>query len=280
MSYNEFSNTEEEFCLYLRFTNEKQVAAQTIFDHLSRGKSHICIRRILDVGCANGEILNKLVQMLSDLEKVEVTLIEPNSRLLEFARSRLQHVGLQSIVSINKKIQETRENKDYIPGFNLIIASQVLNYVLDVRKTLEQLFAALAPNGQLCLSLLMPDSDIFVIRSMFLNYFRKKKELGIHSEELLESVNSLGWKYDTQEVSCYVSFPISDVQTLLRNPTDLVMLRCNVAGRITRFIGNSPTPIIPPILLKKIAKLYFRRAKSGIVYLESKDRFIWIEKSA
>lgn len=279
MRFDKFSTTEEEFVLFLQHTNEKQVAAETLFRHLSCTKSLSSVNRMWDVGCGSGEIVAALVKMLGQETTLEITLLEPESSLLEIARNKLRQVGVCSVITIPKTIEAATENEKYLQGFDLIIASQVLNYVINAESTLRQLYRALKPGGQLCVSLLMPTSDIFLIRSTYLRHFGRLSELGIHSEQLLEVIEHLlGKEYDTEIVSSYVTFPLSAVEELFENSRDQGVLSYNVAARITRFIGNSPLLAIPLDLLAEIVKIYRGRVRSGMVYLESKDRFVWIDK--
>jgi 2-polyprenyl-3-methyl-5-hydroxy-6-metoxy-1,4-benzoquinol methylase len=278
MHFDQFSNTEQEFRLFLEHTNEKQVAAETIFRRLSRTKSLSSTHRIWDVGCGSGDIVSALVKMIGREAELEITLLEPESQLLEMARKKLRQSGVFSIVGIPKTVEAAVEGDDYRQGFDLIISSQVLNYVIDAEATLCQLYRALAPEGQFCASLLTPTSDIFLIRSMYLQHFGHLSEVGIHSEQLLEVIGNLGWRYDTEVVLSYVELSLSDVEELIENPQNLDVLRNNVAARITRFIGNSPLLTIPLDLLTRIVEIYRKRVRSGKVYLESKERFVWVDK--
>lgn len=259
-----FSNIENEYLLFLQCTNEKEMAAKTIFKHFEHKKTRSSLKRLLDVGSASGEITNRLIQLMDNKENLNVTLIEPNSYLLKIARNQLEHSGIRSLVCIQKKIEETKEFEDYLPGFDLIIASHLLNYVIDIPNTLQQLYSAVALDGQLCISLSMPTCDIFKIRSIYLDYVDRKEELGIHSEELFRYIEDFGWEYDTKEVTSLVKFLLSDVKSLTG---------------ITRFIGHSSVSTIPPDLFDEISKIYLKHSKSGVVYLKSKDRFIWINKT-
>lgn len=259
----DFSLIEGEFLLFLSCTNEKKNAARKIFQHFEPNAQVLTNIKLLDVGCGSGEISIKIIKLMGKPENVNITLVEPNSHQLNIAKVRMEKSGIHSMTCIQKKIEDSKEFEDYTPGFDLIIASHLFDYVSDIQEVLKQLYSALSPNGQLCIILSTPTSDVVTIRSILLDYLGKKEPDEVLSEDLLVYVKKFGWQYEIEDVSSSIKFPLSNRNTLFG---------------ITRFIGHLPPTSLQPDLIKKISMIYSLKSNTGLVRLISKEKIIWISR--
>ncbi len=267
-----------DYLLFLQHTDEKQVAAEIIYRRLCLAHPDRTSIRIWDVGCGSGEVMTNFVKMVGSNTMLDITILEPDLQLFTIVQDKLSQMNVRMVTYISKTLEESNKDEDYIAGFDLIAALKMLYYVDDIVDALQQLYDALAPRGQLCISLHMPQSEAYVIRTMFREYYNVPVASRLDVESLLAVIKRLRWKYELQIVTSYITFSLTDVEELLEKPDDPVMMRHNVVAGITRFIGHSQTIILPSELLVELITLYRKRARSNIVSLAIQDGYVWINK--
>ena len=97
-------------------------------------------KRVLDIGCGGGILSESLAR-----EGAIVTGIDPSERSVRAAREHAR----QSDLRIDYRIlsAERLDPREFAPGFDLVLAVDVLEHVDDLDRTLAQVAAMLVPGG-------------------------------------------------------------------------------------------------------------------------------------
>jgi len=109
-------------------------------------------KRVLDAGCASGNLTELLVERQAIVVGVDV-----NSRLVERARERLADRAELVVADISAPMPFLESG-----SFDIVVASLVLHYLADWRPTLREFARILRPDGSLLVSTHHPTQDISI----------------------------------------------------------------------------------------------------------------------
>jgi 2-polyprenyl-6-hydroxyphenyl methylase/3-demethylubiquinone-9 3-methyltransferase len=99
-------------------------------------------KRVLDIGCGGGILSEALAR-----EGAIVTGIDPSERSVRAAREHAARANL--LIDYLVDSAETLDPGEFVPGFDLVFAVDVLEHVDDLDRTLARVAAVLAPAGGL-----------------------------------------------------------------------------------------------------------------------------------
>jgi 2-polyprenyl-6-hydroxyphenyl methylase/3-demethylubiquinone-9 3-methyltransferase len=99
-------------------------------------------KRILDIGCGGGILSESLAR-----EGAIVTGIDPSERSILAARGHALKQGL--LIDYLVESAETLDPHEFVPGFDLVFAVDVLEHVDDLDRTLACVASVLGPGGGL-----------------------------------------------------------------------------------------------------------------------------------
>lgn len=150
---------------------------------------------ILDAGCGNGFLIERVIKNTNQLKNVEYTAFDASEKMVSELKNRLSNISVT---------QEFLPNTSFSnEAFNIILCSEVLEHVHAPREALKELFRIAASKGMLILS--VPNGDRVGINDVI----RKKKawqpaddvfytfsELNLMLREAgwrIASVDTIGW---------------------------------------------------------------------------------------
>jgi 2-polyprenyl-6-hydroxyphenyl methylase/3-demethylubiquinone-9 3-methyltransferase len=97
-------------------------------------------KRVLDIGCGGGILSEALAR-----EGAIVTGIDPSERSVRAAREHAARSDLRIDYRVGRA--EMLEPHEFVPGFDLVFAVDVLEHVDDLDRTVARVAAVLAPAG-------------------------------------------------------------------------------------------------------------------------------------
>src|SRR5207248_10984016 len=123
----------DDLLVFLAHSDQTSVCSNTMSRFLRKRVQDIS--RVMDVGCGDGTVTASLIELLSDRSIKEVVLLEPDTGLLNLAKTRLQTSILMregfAIKTVSKSVEAAIKGIDYAPGLNVIVSSQALYYFKD-----------------------------------------------------------------------------------------------------------------------------------------------------
>jgi 2-polyprenyl-3-methyl-5-hydroxy-6-metoxy-1,4-benzoquinol methylase len=150
----EYADNEYAGGVYREYANARDLKAATVEPRLAAIKKFTAGKRLLDVGCATGFLLE-----VAAAQGFEVTGVEFSTVAISLARpdirERIVHGDVNAL--INQKMQ-----------FDVSIAFDIVEHVQDPRNFLSDIYDVLVPGGVLALS--TPDTGHFLRHLMMSNW--------------------------------------------------------------------------------------------------------------
>jgi ubiquinone/menaquinone biosynthesis C-methylase UbiE len=104
--------------------------------------------KILEIGCSDGHVMGSLKRIISKSPKDRIFGLDVSEISLQRARDK----GFGNLILSRAEYLPFRRN-----GFDLVIASQVLEHIADLEGTIEQAFFALKPGGYFIITVPLAD---------------------------------------------------------------------------------------------------------------------------
>ena len=126
------------FQKYIALTNQKQilidkVCKKIIENNISKKLS------LLDIGCADGMVTDKIIDKLRQLCQLEVTCIETSKELINQFKARTDY----DINFINENV----ESLDKLPKSDFILIAHVVSYINNLEKFIDKVINSLNSKG-------------------------------------------------------------------------------------------------------------------------------------
>ena len=126
------------FQKYIALTNQKQilidkVCKKIIENNISKKLS------LLDIGCADGMVTDKIIDKLIQLYQIEVTVIETSKELISQFKARTDY----DIKFINDNV----ESMDSLPKSDFILLAHVVSYIDNLEKFIDKVINSLNSKG-------------------------------------------------------------------------------------------------------------------------------------
>lgn len=127
--------------------------------------------RVLDVGCGDGRQTESMVHRLGPFSK-EITLVEPDRRLLDCARLRLTaRFPNLDVLSVADKVETLDARR--VGRHDLVLSCHSAYYFEPLEDTVMSLVQLLSDKGKL----------VFIVRSVACDSFRVRELFAVHSQE-------------------------------------------------------------------------------------------------
>lgn len=126
------------FQRYIALTNQKQIlidkfCKKIIENNISKKLS------LLDIGCADGRVTDKIIDKLIQLYQIEVTVIETSKELISQFKARTDY----DIKFINDNV----ESMDSLPKSDFILLAHVVSYIDNLEKFIDKVINSLNSKG-------------------------------------------------------------------------------------------------------------------------------------
>jgi len=126
------------FQRYIALTNQKQIlidkfCKKIIENNISKKLS------LLDIGCADGMVTDKIIDKLIQLYQIEVTVIETSKELISQFKARTDY----DIKFINDNV----ESMDSLPKSDFILLAHVVSYIDNLEKFIDKVINSLNSKG-------------------------------------------------------------------------------------------------------------------------------------
>lgn len=128
--------------------------------------------RILDVGCGGGILCEPLARL-----GAEVTGIDPVAESIEIAKTHAEGMGL-SITYLPCSIEDLPEN---LPLFDVVIASEIIEHVIDPHDFLRACTAHLKPHGGMMVTTFNKTLKSYLLGVVAAEYVLNWAPRGTHS---------------------------------------------------------------------------------------------------
>ena len=127
--------------------------------------------RILDVGCGGG-LLTEPLQRLG----ANVTGLDASAEAIKAAKEHASVVGLD----IDYRIGDLSSIPNELDQFDVVIASEVIEHVLDPQSFIEEIHKLISPGGKLIITTLNRSLVSLLGAKIFAEYFLKIVPVGTH----------------------------------------------------------------------------------------------------
>ncbi len=95
--------------------------------------------KVVDIGCGTGTIEIEIGKMVS-----KIIAIDPSSEMINIAKRKTEEAGIKNIEYKNSKLEEEAKNPQ---KYEIIIASNVLHFFIDINTTLKVIKDSLTDDG-------------------------------------------------------------------------------------------------------------------------------------
>jgi len=109
--------------------------------------------KAMDFGGGTGLITFNLYDKLNN-----IVLVDPSKKMLEIAKEKIDEYNINNVKTIQVKLDEEKiDEKD----FDIIISSMALHHVVNLQKTIDELYKYLKKDGQICIVELLKGEETF-----------------------------------------------------------------------------------------------------------------------
>jgi SAM-dependent methyltransferase len=180
----ENKGNETPFETFLRYTDEKEKSSTqlaTILQDLLNDQSNI-----LDIGTGNGEYLHLTLSKIKDLQKYNLTLLEPSNDLSAQLTSRFDDIVGKKQIHVTTS---TLTNFDTDDKFDAILASHLFYHLPrhDWAADLSRIVSLLKPGGALIIVLREKD-DAYAFKTRFKPLLFSNFTRALLLDDVLESL--------------------------------------------------------------------------------------------
>lgn len=141
--------------------------------------------KALEFGCGTGLVSLQLKDKFKTID-----LFDTSSGMLEVLRANIKDFDAENMNVLAENIPI--ENK-----YDVIYSSMVMHHIVDVERTIENLFGFLEPNGYLCIVDLVEEDG---------NFHKAEEDFVGHNGFNLDSFGDLLRKVGLKEVTCQVFY--------------------------------------------------------------------------
>ena len=241
------------FQKYIALTNQKQilidkVCKKIIENNISKELS------LLDIGCADGMVTDKIIDKLRQLYQLEVTCIETSKELINQFKARTDY----DINFINENV----ESLDKLPKSDFILIAHVVSYINNLEKFIDKVINSLNSKG---IALIVVSNDYSDDKKV------KKALNGQNSEDTISaSVKSILYekniKYDVEVVESKID--ISGIEDMNENGKIII-----------EFLKHKRFEEISSAEINNIRNTILKIANENKIIIKRED-YIWIKNIA
>ncbi len=208
---------------------------------------------VVDVGAGTGTIANGLLTHLSQQNGLPFTyhFVEPHQPMVDLFRAHSPHAALPALCVHVLPLEDF-----LLPHADLIIASQSLQYVQNLRESLADMVAALKPGGEALIVVSMAEGDEWAMVSDLM-------PLNSLYPRLKSTLDELGISYQETRVDSPVRIAAIDRDT-------------PAGDDLLTFYLRSPAHAIQPELKEAFWANVSKYAPTGI--LTKREAFFWLRE--
>jgi ubiquinone/menaquinone biosynthesis C-methylase UbiE len=172
--------------------------AQDVADAVLREVGDISVFNVLDFGCGTG-LLTLLFQPLVH----SITGVDSSSGMLQVLNRKIANLKLTNIHTVLCDLEQGQT----LPGkYDLIVSSMTLHHVRSIAPLLDQLYAALAPGGRICVADLDPEQGRFHSDSTGVFH------CGFERTDLAQAFSQAGFVNISTQTAAHIIKPAADQQ--------------------------------------------------------------------
>ena len=197
----DFGAIEADYDFFMATTDEAERGLDALRPYVEQVGKGIGPIRMLDFGCGGGDFSTAFLEQANwSPDRLSLSLVDPVDSQRTHAAELLQRFTGSPINHWPALPDEGVE------PFDLILTNHVLYYVPELQETLQQLTAALAPDGLLLIAMAGRTNNL--IRFWNYAFDAMGKVIPYHlSEDLEETLAKLGISYEREVIEYGMRFP-------------------------------------------------------------------------
>ncbi|TGG86764.1 class I SAM-dependent methyltransferase [Geotoga petraea] len=137
--------------------------------------------KAMDFGGGTGLITFNLYDKLKN-----IILVDASNKMIEVVKEKINQFNIKNVKPIQVKLDEEKIDEN---DFDIIISSMALHHVVNLQKTIDELYKYLKKDGQICIVELLKGEETF-----HQNEENFKGHDGFKQEQLKEYLKKAGFK--------------------------------------------------------------------------------------